>query len=273
MRSLSESRQDDTATPGKPVPALVRATRILDAVSRDGRPRGVSELARTLGLPKSTVHAICRTLLDLGLLLRVGATQFSLGPHVLGWANAFQSQSDLGIEFVRVWDELQAFPHDTVTLSVLSSTDVLYIACRNGANALGVSFKVGMRLPAPFTATGKAMLSTMPDSQVRRMFGHNFPEPMSTKSIRNIDALLEELAATRRQGFAIDDGQTREGAYCFGAPVFDGSGSETAIGGVAVALLAGDVNEKSTEEAGNTIRMVAARLSRRLGASPSLMAI
>lgn len=272
MNAYSVTASDDAAA-SKPVPALVRATRILDTMSRDGRPKGVSELARSLGLPKSTVHGLCRTLVELGLLLRVGPTQFAIGPHVLGWANAFQTQSDLTVEFTRIWDELQLFPRETVTLSVLSGNDVLYIACRNGANALGVSFKVGMRLPAPFTATGKAMLATMHESQVRRLFADSWPEPMSPRSVRSIEGLLDELAATRARGFAIDNGQTREGAYCFGAPVFDGSGNGIAIAGVAVALLAIDVNEESTAEAGKAIRAVAAKLSWRLGASPALVPV
>lgn len=270
--SMPAAIEREEAGPGRAVPALVRATRILDAMSADGRPKGVSALARSLGLPKSTVHGLCRTLVELGLLLRVGPAQFTIGPHVLGWANAFQSQSDLTVEFTRVWDELQAFPRETVTLSVLSGTDVLYIACRNGANALGVSFKVGMRLPAPFTATGKAMLATMQESQVRRIFIDAWPAPMSRKSVRSMDELLGELTATRERGFAVDNGQTREGAYCFGTPVFDGSGSGVAIAGVAVALLAIDVNEESTAEAGKAIRSVASKLSRRLGANPAIMA-
>lgn len=264
--SLAHLREG-ASTLGKPVPALVRATRILDAMSSDVRPKGISELARSLALPKSTVHGLCRTLVELGLLLRVGPSQFAIGPHVLAWANAFQSQSDLTVEFTRIWDELKAFPRETVTLSVLSGTEVLYIACRNGANALGVSFRVGMRLPAAFTATGKAMLATMPDSHVRRIFSGAWPEPMSRRSVRSVKELVKELEGTRERGFSIDNGQTREGAYCFGAPVFDASGS-IAVAGVAVALLAIDVNEERTAQAGKAIRTVAASLSRRLGAAP-----
>src|SRR5690349_9429540 len=78
---------------GRQVPALVRAKRILDHLSVDGRTEGVSELARSLELPKSTIHGLCKTLADLGVLARVGPAQFSIGPHVLAWANAFQSQS------------------------------------------------------------------------------------------------------------------------------------------------------------------------------------
>lgn len=257
-------RPDGASTAGKPVPALVRATRILDAMSSDSRPKGISELSRALALPKSTVHGLCRTLVELGLLLRVGPSQFAIGPHVLAWASAFQNQSDLTVEFTRIWDELKAFPDETVTLSVLSGTDVLYVACRNGTNPLGVSFKIGMRLPAPFTATGKAMLATMPDSQVRRVFASGWPEPMSRRSVKSVAELLDELDETRNRGFAIDNGQTREGACCFGAPVFDASGS-IAVAGVAVAFLAVDVNADRIAAAGKAIRTVAASLSHRLG--------
>ena len=79
-----------------------------------------------LGLSKSTVHVLCGTLLDLGLLARVGSAHFAIGPHALRWAGAFQSQSDLATEFNRVWDELNVLPEETVTLSILSGTDVVY---------------------------------------------------------------------------------------------------------------------------------------------------
>ncbi len=248
----------------KPVPALVKATQILDRVSRESRPMRAAELSRALGLSKSTVHVLCATLADLGLLARVGDTQFSIGPHVLSWSGAFQNQSDLTREFTRVWDELNLLPHETINLSILSGTDVMYIACRNGTSPLGVSFRIGMRLPAPFTATGKAMLSTMRDPEVRTLFHRAWPQPMTRSSVRSVDDLLVELEETRRRGFSIDNGQSREGAYCFGAPVFEPSGP-IAAAGVAVALLAIDVNPDSTATAGAAVRTVAARLSRRLG--------
>src|ERR1700761_5410425 len=90
----------------KPVPALVRAKQILDTLSADGHPRGVSDLARALALPRSTVHGLCRTLVDLGLLVRVNSTEFAIGPHVLFWSNAFESQSSLTQAFAALADGL-----------------------------------------------------------------------------------------------------------------------------------------------------------------------
>ena len=223
-----------------------------------------AELARALGVSRSTVHVLCGTLTEIGLLARVGAAQFAIGPHALTWAGAFQSQSDLATEFNRVWDEFNMLPEETVTLSILSGADVVYIGCRNGTRPIGISFRAGMHLPAPYTATGKAVLSTMSDLEVRRLFATGWPPALTPASVPDVDALLAELAGIRERGFSIDHGQSREGASCFGAPVF-GAGGGAAVAGVAVALLTASATEAAIASTGETVRKLAMRLSRRLG--------
>jgi DNA-binding IclR family transcriptional regulator len=225
------------------------------------------EMARALGLSKSTVHVLCATLVDLRLMARVGATQFTVGPHALSWAGAFQNQSDLTAEFTRVWDEINVLPEETVTLSILSGRDVVYVACRNGTRPIGISFRAGMRLPAPYTATGKAILSSMPDEDVRALFRGAWPDPMTVSSVGDVDGLLAELAQARARGFSVDHGQSRDGASCFGASVF-GQGNGPALAGVAVALLTAAATDPVVAAAGEAVRNVADRLSRRLGGRP-----
>lgn len=250
----------------KRVPALVKATQILDLITREARPLRSAEIARMLALSKSTVHVLCGTLLDLGLLARVGGAHFAIGPHALRWAGAFQSQSDLATEFNRVWDELNLLPEETVTLSILDGRDVVYIACRNGTRPIGVSFRAGMRLPAPYTATGKAILSTMDETELRRLFAADWPAPLTRASVRDVEALIAEFAGIRARGFSIDHGQSREGASCFGAAVY-ASPAGPAAAGVAVALLTASASDTAIAETGEAVRRLASRLSRRLGGS------
>jgi DNA-binding IclR family transcriptional regulator len=248
------------------VPALVRAKRMLDHLSVDGRAEGVSELARALGLPKSTIHGLCKTLADLGILARVGSAQFSIGPHVLAWANAFQSQNSLVAEFQRLTMGRRAILKDeSLNLSVLSGNSVLYVACRNGSSPLGLSFRTGMSLPAVFTATGKAMLSTFPIEDVQELLGGSWPKPFSRSSVRSFKAFRHELDEVRRRGYSIDNGQLREGMFCFGAPVF-AAGSDRAIAGIAVGLLTVEVTGDTAARYGADVQRLAAELSRRLGA-------
>jgi len=252
------------SAPDKPVPALVRGSRVLDAVMESDQPLTASSLARQLDLPKSTVHGLCSTLVWLGLLARRPKNSFAIGPHVMRWANAFLAQTDLTAEFSALWDTNSVFTNETITLSVLEGRDVVYIACRNSAAPLGVTFRIGMRLPCAFTATGKAILSTMSEQQVGRIFQDYWPAPLTRFSVGNVEELYSELAECRRRGFSIDNGQTHEGMYCFGAVVRDSS--NLVVAGVAVSLLAAEVDEPTIELAGQSVRAIADELSLRLGA-------
>ncbi len=248
----------------KGVPALIRGSRVLDAVVASDQPLTVSDLARKLSLPKSTVHGLCGTLVDLGLLAKRSGNSFLIGPHVMRWANAFLAQTDLTAEFSSLWDSLTVLSDETITLSVLDGSEVVYIACRNSSSSLGITFRIGMRLPAPFTATGKAILSTMSDAQVRKLLAGHWPQPLTSRSVKNIEGLMAELADCRRRGFSIDDGQTRDGMYCFGTAVRDSSNQ--VVAGVAVSLLATRVDDRTTDLAAKSIQTIAHQFSVRLGA-------
>lgn len=245
------------------VPALLRGCMVLDAVVAAEQPLTVSDLARRLDLPKSTVHGLCATLVELGLLLRRPDNAFRIGPHVMRWAHAFTMQTDLTAEFAALCDATGPSADETVTLSVLEGRDVVYIACRNSTAPLGVTFRIGMRLPAPYTATGKALLSTMDDSNVRALFEGAWPPPLTGRSVRNVEALLAELAGCRARGYSIDDGQVREGMHCFGIPVRDSI--NRVVAGIAVSLLAGRVSAVSTRRGVHSITTMAHALSVRLG--------
>jgi DNA-binding IclR family transcriptional regulator len=256
-----------TRPEAKPVPALVRFAGIMDALAGDPRPRGVSELARELGLPRSTVHGLCRTLVDLQILMRVNETDYAVGPHVLAWAGAFTRQSSV----TRAFNELaeRAGLPETINLSVLVGAEIMYIACRQGSDPLGVRFHEGLRFPAPFTATGTAILSTMSDEEVTGLIGKKLPPGLTTNSITAFDALLAEMAQVRKRGYSIDDGQVREAMVCCGAPVFAAGSEDRAVAGVAMALLSRRASRADLKALGESVRAFAGDLSERLGARTS----
>ena len=259
---------EDGAKKAKPVPAIVRTKMLLDALSGSAKPKGVSELSRDLALPKSTVHGLCHTLADLGLLLKVGPAQYAMGPHVLAWANAFEGQSDVTQEFMRLAEADVSVPDRAINLSILAGKEVMYVACRRGTDPLGVSFRPGVRLPAPFTATGKAMMSTMQADSVRKLFESGWPDPWTRKSVRSLDAFLSELEDVRTRGYSIDDGQLRDAMVCFGAPVF-GAVDEQAVAGIAIGVLAGELDDGIAAVVSDAVRSLAASLSHRLGSRNS----
>ena len=247
------------------VPAVERATRILDYVARNRSHPTLSELSRELQLAKSTTHTLCQTLVELNLLIRRSDQTYQLGPHLMRWSNAFARQSDVATEFSSIWDTETEMPGATITLTVFDGSDVIYIAARNSevSHSL-VDFRAGMRLPAAFTATGKSFLSYMNDFEVKRLYEDGLPEPRTKHSVQSVEQLLGELSEIRKRGYSIDNQQVAEGIVCFGASVLDSR--NTPIAGVAVSLLIEDVTEESRNRIIETIKRIASRLSVRMGA-------
>ncbi|WP_417252080.1 IclR family transcriptional regulator [Castellaniella sp.] len=246
-------------------PAVGRAAAILDLISKAGSPQSLADLTHALNLPKSSLHGLCATLEQLNLLTRLDSGQVTLGPHVMLWANAFLAHVNITQEFFASWDDMRVLPEETITLSVRDGGEVVYIACRNGSRPLGYTFRTGLRIPAVYTATGLAMLSTLPNESVRKLLDNtDWPTPLTAKGLRSMDDLLPELQEVRRRGYSIDREAVREGMYCFGASVFDSHNPE-AIAGVAVSILANEVDPALEEHAGQAMRKLADRLSERLG--------
>lgn len=249
-------------------PAVTRAARVLDTLAGSPNPLSLAELARMVDLPKSSLHGLCATLVQLRLVTRLENGQMSLGPHVMTWANAFLARSDITQEFYAAWEELNELPKETITLSVMDGPSVVYVACRNGSRPLGVTFRIGMRLPLAFTATGKAMASTFPVEEVRARLKGSWPQTLTPAGTPDLAAFLGQLEEVRRRGYSVDAGEVREGMHCFGAPVFDSSGNH-AVAGVAVSMLSIDATEAMQEKVGAAIRRFADHLSERLGARPA----
>lgn len=246
-------------------PAVVRAVRILDVIAAAGEPLSLADLARATSLPKSTLHGLCDTLIRLRLIKRHSSGNMALGPHVMGWANAFLARTNITEEFHAVWHASRVFAEETVTLSILDGEEVVYLACHNGNRPLGITFRIGMRLPAPYTATGKAMLATLSDYEVQELLTNHWPAPLTKASVHDLPALAQEINEIRKAGYSVDNGQMRDGMICFGAPVFDANGGP-AVAGLAVSFLATEIDAATGQSIGKDMRALADRLSERLGA-------
>lgn len=257
-----------TASPvpasGRMVPALARAARLLDLLSAAGRPLTMAALARDAGLPKSSAHGLLVTLAALGLVERTAQGDFALGPKSLQWAGAYLHGTDLVAAFHALAGAEPVLSEETVMLAVLDGADVVYLACRTGTRALTVNFRVGGRFPATVTASGKALLSTLPDEKIETLVRQAGLRPVTPHGVTSAAALMEQLREVRRRGWALDDEETATGMNCFGAPVFAAQRPD-AVAAVAVSTIKAATDAPRRERMVAAIADLAARLSRRLG--------
>ena len=248
------------------VPAVTRALALLDCLAEARQPMLLARLAAALELPKSSVHGLCTTLLALGYLRRHADGSFSIGPRVMGLADAFIAGTGVTQEFSALWSEVRDAPDETVVLAILNGADVVYVATRSGKRPLGLSFNIGMRLPAWLAASGKAMLAYLGEGALRALLDGVELAPMAQREGPTLEALRAELAQVRAKGYSVDDEGVREGVYCIGAPVFDSRGDVVAGIGMCLQksprqLAARDVQRRHVVD-------VAARLTQRLGGKP-----
>jgi IclR family transcriptional regulator, blcABC operon repressor len=201
-------------------PAVTRAGAILDLLAENaGEAAGPSELARRLGLPKSSIANICNALAEVGLVRRIG-TGFALGRKLAELGGAYLASVDQVQEFYDACRLLPTGSEETIQLAILDGLEMTYLARHDGRQPVRLTSQIGRRLPATVTATGKAALASLDlDDLDRRLDGLTDLPVLTANSIGSVDALRAELASVRSRGYAKDDEETVEGVVCFGVMI------------------------------------------------------
>jgi DNA-binding IclR family transcriptional regulator len=216
------------------VQSVERAIAILKSFSLDRPERGVSELGRDLGLHKSTVSRLMRTLEHGGLLSRSPETErYRLGVDLIGLAAQVASYMDVrevALPFLR---ELAEVCQDTVNLSAFDAGQVVnLVQCAPHARRIKNVGWVGRRMAPHCTAAGKVLLAHLPPDELDRVLRGRL-ERFTPSTITDPDELRYELARVRERGYATVCEELEEGLNVVAAPVHDHTGQVVASISVA----------------------------------------
>jgi DNA-binding IclR family transcriptional regulator len=208
-------RKHHMASDESSAPAVTRATAILDLVAEaSGRPLSISEIARTLGLPKSSTANLCQAL-ELGRLLGRRDQGYVLGRRLVELGGAYLSTVDQVQEFYSACRQQRNIGRLTARVAVLDSLDVLYLARYDGMQPIRLTANIGDRFPAHCTATGKALLAMLePGVLAERLRGKVRLSALTDRSITDVRDLQAELDLTRERGYALDQEETTSGVTC-----------------------------------------------------------
>lgn len=145
----------ESTTIQRPVPAIDKAARVLRALADGGRPQGISELARALGISKGTLRDVLLTLDAHGLVVRDADTRFRLGPELRALADA--STADLRTLAQPYLASLMESCGETAILGVVQDGRLEIAARAEPRTDLHMTAPLGRRLPLDEGAHGKAM--------------------------------------------------------------------------------------------------------------------
>ena len=168
-----------------PAPAVTRAAAVLEALAASATGRlTLSDLARELGIPKSSTSNLLLALEEARLINRQGA-EFTLGRKLVELGAAYLSRLDEVQEFYRFCEQAPTLSGETVRIAMLDGTNVIYLARYEGHPAVRLTSNIGDKMPVSLCAVGKALIARLHDHDVAEMFPDDAELPVLTpKSLR-----------------------------------------------------------------------------------------
>nr|WP_206068247.1 IclR family transcriptional regulator [Nonomuraea sp. FMUSA5-5] len=254
--------------------SLERGLRILSAFTGNRSVLGIADLARTVGLNKSTTHRYVATLTKLGYIQQDPETRkYFLGPRAADLGFAAIDSMELGKVAGPLLQALADETGCTVSMGLCDGPDVVYVdrrrSARRNAAAMDLNLHVGSRLPAYCTSMGKVLLAFKDAAALRQILDHTDMARRGPKTITNREQLTAALAKVRQSGVAVNDEELAPGLRSFAAPVRDRSGEVVAAVNVAVHLtVAPTAVEALAARIEPPLRRTTAEISRRLGHRP-----
>ncbi len=213
--------------------SVTTAIHLLKTFSEDDNELGISELAKRLGVAKSTVHRLAGTLLDEGLLqqnpengrYRLGVGLFSLGSLV-------RARLDVTTESKHILNDLREQTQENVRLVVLERQSVVFLHDFESPQTLRLRSGTGQVRPAFCTAEGLCLLSGLREPELSQFMTFRRPQ-RTAKTVTDEDELRMRLKRVKRVGYAVEDEECDEGTRCIAAPIWNGEGRIIAAVGIA----------------------------------------
>jgi len=255
-----------TTEPYPGTQAVMRAIALLKTLSDEQPELGLADLARIVGLNKTTAYRLLTALESERLVARNPATDaYRLGPEMIVLGGRALRANDLAAVSQVELEHLAAQVGESTTLETLVDTDVLILIEVPGSHLVSTNQSVGTRWPAHATSTGKVLLAHLPPDRLEARLAGPLAR-LTDRTIVDAALLRQELAAVRQQGYAIADQEIEIGFMAIATGIRDHTGRV-----VAAISVNGPTARLTAERAPEVIRMLKAaadRIASQLGFSP-----
>lgn len=206
------------------IKSVVTAFDVLETLIQGDGERGVTEMAQELGQHKNTIFRTLATLEHLGYVeqsRRKGS--YRLGVKMLQLGQAYSPPQGVMKVARPFLEKLAAEQGETVHLSVLRGDRVVFVDSVESSQSVRAISRVGVELPLSDSVCGRLMLALGGD-RLTEMLGVWADHREETGGGVDLSSLGKELARIRRDGYAVDRGESEINVWCVAAPVYDRKG-------------------------------------------------
>ncbi|PRY13580.1 IclR family transcriptional regulator [Kineococcus rhizosphaerae] len=259
----------DTDAGRGPVKSAERTVHILQALAQPPYVLTVAQLQERTGYPRSSLHALLRTLVDLQWIeppaaSGPGAGGYGIGSRALLTGTAYLDRDAALPRALATVEAVRDETGCTTHVARLDGPNVVYLATRDAPEAHRSHSRVGRFLPAYATSLGKALLAERTAAELDALLPPGPFPALTPDTVADRAALEVELEAVRTRGWALERGQNLPGTVCVGVRV---EYRIPATDALSCSLPADIATDEEVERVAQVLTRHAGRLARDLRAA------
>ncbi len=202
--------------------SLENALKIVALLDKERPVLRVGEVCRDLGLPKSSVSRLLKTLSEYEIVEREpGDTGYGAGRRMLLLSDLYAARHKLQALVDTAMETLIADFQFASYSAVLSGSEIIIIRVRHGSYPLKLVQEIGVPMPAYPTSVGRALLARKPDAEILELVRAGRPQAPSEAEI------LDAIAEVRESGASLTANTIIPGIAALGVAVHDARHAET----------------------------------------------
>lgn len=221
------------ASSGTRLTTIGNALDVIEVI-RDLDGARLTDIARELDMPPSSVYKYVSTLIEEGYLIKmddeyeVSLKFLEMGIHVRNQKTGFR----YGVQVV---EELAEETGERVQFVVEENGRGIYLHTEaSRSTAVQTNRRVGTSRYLHSSASGKAILAHLPQERVNEIISTQGLPAETEHTITSPEKLFDELEEIRKKGVAFNNEESIEGLRAVGVPI-KGSGEAEVIGALSVS--------------------------------------
>jgi DNA-binding IclR family transcriptional regulator len=222
--------------PPYPIESVDNALRILQMMRDEGEVR-ITDVATALGVAPSTAHRLMAMLIYRGFAIRDDSRHYSAGPALGAAAIGSSWTKTLKVAVEPTLEILSSRLAETVNLIVRVGVSARFLLSIESSTLLRIGDRTGSVLPARSASGGKVLLAFEPLAQLERLYrGKSAELGGDALGDEEFAALVADMAAIRRRGYALNREETETGVAAIGFPILSPAGRPLASFSVATPV-------------------------------------
>lgn len=250
----------------EPVSAVTNAINIVEILA-DNKVLGVGEIAKSLGISKTTTHRLLQSLINVNLVSQDEETQkyrltyrlFELGSKAFGNSGLIQAANG-------PMTRLNDLTEETIHLGVLDAHTMVYLHKLDAKHTIVLASRVGKVAPLHCTALGKVLLAWRDEATIRKIVHELNFEVRTPNTIHTPETFLKHLKKVKKDGYALDQEENEEGITCFAVPIFDFN--HDTIAGLSISAPKFRIDPDQTPALIDSLKKCGMEISVKLGYRP-----